>query len=300
MRVGLIAEFNPFHNGHIYLINKIKELYPGCEIIVALSCDYVQRGELACVSFEKRKQIALEYGVSEVYELDFLTSTQAAHIFAEGSIKLLNTKKIDALVFGVSDTDDINKYIYAANAIKNNLETYNQNLKKVLKQGKSFISAAYESLGLLIGEENIPQDILGLEYTKYIVFNNLNIKLNCVKRTASHGSLEVNNQYASATKIRQMIENGEDVSMYTPMKIEYPFLKIEDKYPEFQEIVRSLDNTELAKIKLMSEGMENLFKKHIEAKNYNDFVEACTSKRYSHSRIKRVMLYTLLKIKASD
>lgn len=72
MKIGIIAEFNPFHNGHIYLINKIKEIFKDPEIIVALSCDYVQRGEIACLPFEVRKNIALEYGATKVVELDFL------------------------------------------------------------------------------------------------------------------------------------------------------------------------------------------------------------------------------------
>ncbi|TPR53850.1 nucleotidyltransferase [Metamycoplasma neophronis] len=300
MKIGMVAEFNPFHNGHKYLIDKIKELYPGCELIVALSSDYVQRGEMACASFEDRKKIALKHGVDKVVEIDFFTSTQAAHIFSEGAIKILLREGIDCLAFGVSDTDDINKYINATLAIKSNLDTYNQGVKKNLKQGRSYVLSSYLSLGELIGQENIPADILGLEYTKTVVFNDLPIQLRCIKRTAAHNSLETNAQYASATKLRDMLKKGEDISPYSPMKVKIPFSRIEDKYPEFQRIVRESSAEELANIMLMSEGMENLFKKNIEAKDYDTFVDECTSKRYTKSRIKRVMLYTLLGIKKSQ
>ncbi len=297
MKIGLIAEFNPFHNGHIYLINEIKRKYNNSFLIVALSSDYVQRGEMACAPFEQRKKIAMEYGVDKVVELDFLTSTQAAHVFAKGSIDLLLNQGIDALIFGVSDTDDINKYIYAAMAIKNNIDQYNADVKKYLKEGKSYVLSSYLALGNLIGEENIPADILGLEYTKYIIFNNIDIKLDCIKRTAVHNSLDTEGIYASATKLREMLKNNEDISRFSPMKIEYPFPKIEDKYQEFQSIVINNSAEYLANIQLVSEGMENLFKKNIDMPTYEEFVDACTSKRYTKSRIRRVMLYILLGVK---
>ncbi|WP_412031677.1 nucleotidyltransferase [Metamycoplasma buccale] len=300
MKIGLIAEFNPFHNGHKYLIKKIKENFPNSKLIVALSCDYVQRGEIAVASFEDRKKIAMENGVDEVYELDFYTSTQAAHIFAKGAIDLLLSKRINILAFGVSDTNNVNKYIDAANAIKSNIEKYNLNLKKFLKEGRSFVYSSFESLKILIKEEDIPEDILGFEYVKYIVNNNLPIVPFCVKRTVSHLSENVNGKYASATFLRKMISEGKDISEYSPMKIINSFTKIENKYSLFQNIVRNTKPEELEKIMLMSEGMENLFKKNIDLPTYEEFVNACTSRRYTNSRIKRVILYTILGIKKVD
>ncbi|WP_429980775.1 nucleotidyltransferase family protein, partial [Mycoplasmopsis bovis] len=106
LKIGVIAEFNPFHNGHIYLLNKIKEKYPNSKIIVALSSNYTQRGEIACASFAQRKKICKKYGVNKVIKLDFETSTQAAHIFAKGSIETLNKAGIDILFFGTSDSNN--------------------------------------------------------------------------------------------------------------------------------------------------------------------------------------------------
>ncbi|AWX69758.1 nucleotidyltransferase [[Mycoplasma] anseris] len=296
MKIGVIAEFNPFHNGHKYLLSKIKEKYPSSEIVIALSSDYVQRGEKAIVSYEERKEFALKYGATKVVPLDFFTSTQAAHVFAEGSIKILLKENIDVLCFGVSDTEDINKYILAAKKIKQNINEYNSFLKKELKQGKSFVASAFSSLNNLMKEEEIPTDILGFEYTKYIIFNNIPIQLDCFKRTIEHNSLFPNDEYASGSCIREMIKCGLDVSKYTPMKINFNFPKIEDEYSKFQEIVRSSTAEELSQILLVSEGMENLFKKHIDLTSYNEFVDACTSRRYTASRIKRVILYVLLGI----
>lgn len=294
LKIGVIAEFNPFHNGHIYLLNKIKEKYPNSKIIVVLSSNYTQRGEIACASFAQRKKICKKYGVNKVIKLDFETSTQAAHIFAKGSIETLNKAGIDILFFGTSDSNNINKYIKAARLIKENESIYNQNVKKILKSGRSFIFACYESLKLFLKEEEIPKDILGFEYTKYIINNNLNIKLDCIQRSVAHGTDQVNSFYASGTKLREMIKNGEDISKYSTLVIK-KVKRIEDTYSKFQKIVRKFPANKLANIKLVSEGMENLFKKNIEAKTYQEFIDLCTSKRYTKSRIQRVYLYILKK-----
>ena len=92
--IGLIAEFNPFHNGHIYLIKKIKEQFPDCFLIVALTSDVTQRGELTVASFEDRKNIALSYGVNKVVQLSDYETVQAAHIFVANAINLLLKENI--------------------------------------------------------------------------------------------------------------------------------------------------------------------------------------------------------------
>ncbi|AWX42535.1 cytidyltransferase-like domain [Metamycoplasma cloacale] len=299
MKIGLIAEFNPFHNGHKYLINKIKEKYPNSQLIVALSSDYVQRGEIAIASYEERKEMALKNGVDFVVPLDFETSTQAAHIFAKGAIETLLKEGIDLLCFGVSDTSDVDKYINAANRIKNNLDIYNLNVKKYLKQGNSFVKSTFLSLNELMTEDEIPADILGFEYTKYIIDNNINVKLDCFKRTVAHNSEDPDSIYASGSYIRKLVKEGKNISQYTSMKIDKNYPKIEDRYSEFQTIVLNLSSKELSEIKMVSEGMENLFKKNIDASSYDEFVERCTSKRYTSSRIKRVILYILMNIKKS-
>ena len=89
LKIGLIAEFNPFHNGHKYLINQIKKQFKDCFLVVALSDDYNQRGEITIANFKERKLAALSNGVDKVIKLDLLSSTQAAHVFAKGAIDLL-------------------------------------------------------------------------------------------------------------------------------------------------------------------------------------------------------------------
>lgn len=296
MSIGIIAEYNPFHNGHIYQLKKAKEFWPGEEIIVIMSGKYVQRGEIAIASFEERKKMAIEYGATKVVELPFEFATQAAHVFARGAVMLANDLKIDKLFFG-SESNDVENLMQIAKAIETNKQKYNLELKKFLKQGLSFPKSACQAVEAIIGQQvRMPNDILGLEYCKVIVENDLPITPYSIARTINFHAEIPEDNFASASFIRSEIKKGNDVSKYTPMKIK-SFEKIEDYYDKFQEIVRSTPSEELAKISLVSEGMENLFKKNIDQPTYDEFVNKTNSKRYTSSRIKRVMLYILLGIK---
>ncbi|WP_041362883.1 nucleotidyltransferase [[Mycoplasma] mobile] len=298
MAIGIIAEYNPFHNGHIYMINYIKNKFPNEEIIVFMSGKYTQRGEIAVASFETRKKYVLEAGVSKVYELPFETSTQAAHIFAQGAIKMLYEYNVDKLIFG-SETNDIDLFYKIANTLKNNEQEYNLKLKEFLKQGLGFPNASSLALKSLVGYEIVmPNDILGLEYVKAIVNNNYNIQAYCLKRTINFHSEFTLENFASASYLRTLIYKSEDISKYSPMIFETIPDRIENYYEEFKQKVISTSKEELAKISLISEGLENRFKKIVlEAQDYDSFVNKANSKRYTSSRIKRIMLYILLDIK---
>ena len=301
LRIGIIAEYNPFHNGHIYQINEIKKRWPQSQIIVILSGKYVQRGELAIAPFEVRKNIALQNNVDEVYELPFEFATQAAHVFAQGAIKELSKHNIDYLVFG-SETNDIDNFYLVAKTIKDNNDLYYQKIKKAMKTGISFPKANQIVLEELIGKSfTLPNDILGLEYVKAIVNNNYPIKAFCIKRTNDFHSMIPSNNIASATYIRKLIfDNNLEYKQFTPMIFDKVPDRIENYYSNFQDIVKNTPNEELKKIKLISEGMENLFKKHIDAPSYDEFVNRVNSKRYTSSRIKRTMLYVLLNLKQEN
>lgn len=145
----------------------------------------------------------------------------------------------------------------------------------------------------------MPNDILGLEYVKTIINNNYDINIYCIDRQVGfHSDLIIDN-ITSASHIRKMIfNNDENYKKFTPMRFDKLPDRIENHFDDFKKIVKNLSNDELSKIQMMSEGMENLFKKNIDKVNsYDDFVSLCNSKRYTSSRIKRVMLYTLLGIK---
>lgn len=299
MSVGIIAEYNPFHNGHIYQLQAAKKLFPGEKITVIMSGKYVQRGEIAIASFEERKKFALQYGADEVIELPFEYATQAAHIFAEGAVKIAHAHGINKLFFG-SESDNPQWLMLIAKTIKKHKEEYNQYLKFYLKQdGNSFPKSAALALTKLIGKPiTMPNDILGLEYCKAIVENDFDIEVFTIKRTIDFHSEVPAQNFASASWIRiQVFKGNPEYEKYTPMRFTLPIERIEDQYPEFQRIVRETPAEELAKNKMISEGMENLFKKHIDAPDMYEFIDRTNSRRYTSSRIKRAILYVLMGIK---
>lgn len=303
IKVGIVAEYNPFHNGHIYHINTIKKMFENPKIIVAMSHKYTQRGEIPIINWKTRVFYAKKYGVSKFIKLDVNTSSQAAHIFAKKAVLKLNKYKIDFLAFG-SETNDVNLFIKIAQKLKENSSEYNRLIKHFLKKsGLSFPRATNLALNNLLGYDiNMPNDILGLEYVKTIINNNLSIIPISTQRTIGYHSNDVFESFASATKIRELVRNNQDVSEYTPVDFKRVKIqkKIEDYYPKFQKIVKSKTAKKISEYHLITEGMENLFKKNIEEKSYESFVEKCTSKRYTASRIKRSMLFVFLKKKKTS
>ena len=107
-KIGIICEYNPFHNGHLYHINKIKEMFPDSIIILVMSGNFTQLGEISLINKWDKTEIALTYGVNVVVELPFVFATQSADIFAKASIEILSTLNVDTIVFG-SETNDIKK-----------------------------------------------------------------------------------------------------------------------------------------------------------------------------------------------
>ena len=162
--VGIICEYNPFHNGHLYHINKIKEMFTDPLIVLVMSSHYTQRGDLSILNKWDKTEIALNNGVDLVIELPFEFSTQSSDIFAKGAIEILKALKAEYLVFG-SESNDIVKLNNLA-SIQNTVE-YNYEVSKLMKKGISFPSASSKALHHLHGEEvDTPNDILGLSYIK--------------------------------------------------------------------------------------------------------------------------------------
>ncbi|UUD37194.1 Protein of uncharacterised function (DUF795) [Mycoplasmopsis californica] len=296
-RLGIVVEYNPFHNGHIFQLEYAKKHFPCHDIYLFMSGKYTQRAEINILPFRTRVKIAKKFGVKKVIKLKQKYVIQAAHIFAKHAILMMKKHHINSLLFG-SETNDIDVFKKTANVICSEDSNFRATLKSYLKQGFSFPRANNEALKEIFGREFImPNDILGLEYVKAIYKHKLSIEPFCHKRTNDFHAKIPNGVYASATYIREQLVQGnyEEASKYTPVKLKTKFPKIQDKFKRFKEILRKTDNTDLAQIPLVSEGIENLFKKHIDAKTYEEFIDRCNSKRYTSSRIKRVMLAILLK-----
>ncbi|MCT4469371.1 nucleotidyltransferase [Mycoplasma sp. HS2188] len=293
--VGIVAEYNPFHNGHIRQINWVKQNFPGEKIIVVMSDKFSQRGEFTIASFFSRKRIAKKYGVNKVIKLSFDETVQAAHIFAYHAVMKLHQAGVNKIVFG-SESDDVKQMLYLAQFLNKNSDDFNKTIRKYIKKEKMAYPKAFSlALSELSGSSyDLPNDILGFEYVKTIVNNNLDIQIYSIKRNIEFHSEQTYENYASASLLRKKIKNNEDISKYTPMRIKKGRF-IEKTYFKFKKILLSTPLEKIKRIKLVSEGIENLFLKNIHHTNYDDFIQACVSKRYTASRIKRIYAWILCK-----
>lgn len=205
--LGLIVEYNPFHQGHLYHLNKAKELIDPDVTIVIMSSHFVQRGEPAISDKWTRAKVAIKNGVDLVIELPFVYSVQSADYFAKGAIEILHKLNVTDIVFG-SENGNINIFKDIALTIKNNSNDYNTLIKHQLNLGLRYPDACNKALSILMNKSiTTPNDLLGLAYVKEIINNNYQINLHCIKRTNDFHSLELEN-ICSASAIRYALKNN--------------------------------------------------------------------------------------------
>jgi predicted nucleotidyltransferase len=196
--IGIICEFNPLHNGHIHLINTIKNKYPNHLIVLVLNGYFLERGEVSIINKENKTKLSLENGVDIVLELPLIYGTQSADIFASKSVEILNHFKVEKIIFGSENNDFSFLKELAQNELSENFKT---KIKKYLSLGESYPSAVSKAHNLKKELFN-PNDILGVAYTKAVVNNNYNIELETIQRTNSFNDLHSNEKILSATIIR--------------------------------------------------------------------------------------------------
>lgn len=293
--IGIIAEYNPFHNGHIYQIEKTKELYPDSLIIVVLNGNFTQRGDVSIINKWDKTKIILKHNVDLVVELPIFYGINNADIFARGALEILNDLKIDTLVFG-TERDNIDELINVAK-IKNTNE-YKLLLKENLDKGYSFPKSSYNAIEKISNIKiNTPNDILALSYIEEIINNNYNITPVGIKRTNDYHSNELSN-ISSASAIREGIKNNIDISKSVPNEtLKYiNNISIDDYFDLLKyKIISTNDLTIFYDVK---EGIESRIKKYIyEVNTLEELINKIKTKRFTHNRIKRILLYILLDIK---
>ena len=299
--IGIVCEYNPFHNGHIYQIKKIKELYPNSIIVIAMSSHFTERGEFSIINKWDKTKIALNYGVDVVLEIPYIFSNQSADLFAYAALKLLNEFKIDTIVFG-SESADANKLINAAKVQLNNNE-FDKLVKNYLDNGENYPTALSKTtkdlINIDIKESN---DILAISYIKEIIKNNYDIKICPIRRTNDFKSKKINGNITSAFNIRNMINSNINISNYIP-NCEIPFLyKINyDKYFEIlkYKIISQKDN--LDRFHLIDEGLENrIYESALISDNLNELIENIKTKRFTYNKINRILMNIYLNFTKED
>ena len=220
--VGLVTEYNPFHNGHLYHLNKAMEL-TGADISVAvMSGDFVQRGEPAVLDKYTRTSMALNSGVNLVVELPVNYAVSSAESFAAGALKVLDYVKADSIAFG-SESGDIERLSKLAHILCDNEDTLYKEISKYTANGISYAAARQKVVEKLTDKDTAAlltssNNILAVEYLKAIIKNKYAIKPYTIKRQGdSYNDTDIRSEYASATALRENLKAG-NISEYIPVK----------------------------------------------------------------------------------
>ena len=220
--VGLVTEYNPFHNGHLYHLNKAMEL-TGADISVAvMSGDFVQRGEPAVLDKYTRTSMALNSGVNLVVELPVNYAVSSAESFAAGALKVLDYIKADSIAFG-SESGNIERLSKLAHILCDNEDTLYKEISKYTANGISYAAARQKVVEKLTDKDTAAMltssnNILAVEYLKAIIKNNYAIKPYTVQRQGdSYNDTDIRSEYASATALRENLK-ADNISEYIPVK----------------------------------------------------------------------------------
>ena len=306
---GIIAEYNPFHNGHKYHIEKTKEETGADHIVAVMSGNYVQRGETAIISKWARAESAIENGVDLVIELPTMWSIARAQDFAAGAVKLINALGcVDVLSFG-SECGDIETLRHISEILSD--ERVIERMQCDLDIGMSFAGARAEAVRTYYGDAyydilNEPNNILAIEY---ILANNKyenKPDIFTVKRKgAAHDSIIRSENFASASDIRKMILNDEKWSPFVPQSTVDIFEKEKENQTgptpysklEFSVLccMRQLAPEDIAETPDVSEGIENRIHDAAQkARTLDELFSLAKTRRYSHARIRRIVLASFL------
>ena len=295
--IGIICEYNPFHNGHLYHLNYIKNKYKDAKILLVMSGDICQRGDLSIITKWDKTKLALENGIDIVIELPYFYATGAADYFALGAIKILNEFKVDKIIFG-SETNDIDKlYDYAKYQLT---DEYNLKVKKYLDNGNTYAEAMASALDDKMF--NQPNDILGLCYIKEIIKNNYKIEAESIKRTNEYNELDLNNDIASATAIRKALKDNLDISKYVPNR-SLKYIKNIDLDNYFKYLLYRITNEKenIIKYHLVDDKIVTRIINGIEnVNNFDELILNIKAKNYTYNYIKRVLINILLGITKED
>ena len=292
--VGIVAEFNPMHNGHKYLIDTAKELTGADIAICVMSGNFTQAGNITLVDKFKRAKTAIENGIDIVIELPTIYATSSAEFFSYSAVKLLNSLGcVDYICFG-SETGDTRELVQIAYTLTQNEEEIWKQTTENLKQGISFAKARQEALENILTKDEVntatsSNNILAIEYIKALIKLKSSIEPIAIKREEN----------VSATQIRELISGG-DLTLAKALSIE-PLQKGQivqntDLMNILTYYLVSSTKNQIQAIKDVTEGLENSIKDNCNIYDYNEYIQEIKSKRYQLSKIKRIVINMILGI----
>ena len=291
--IGIICEYNPFHNGHAYHIQTIKKMYPDSLIVLVLNGYFLERGEVTIINKEDKTKIALENNIDIVLEHPFVFASNSADIFAESAIKLLQLIDCGKVIFG-SESNDLELLTKIA---KIQLEDdFHNQVKTHLKSGINYPTALNKSIGIDI---NTPNDLLGIAYIKAILKNDFNIEAITIQRTNNYHDILGNEAIISATNIREKVRNNTNVQKYT--NYSHYFQNINEEL--LFKLLKYKINTEqdLSKYLTVDEGIEYRLTKIINTVNsLDELINKTKTRRYTYNRIRRMLIHILIGLTKED
>lgn len=285
--VGIICEYNPFHNGHLYHLDKVKELYPDHAIILIMSGNFTERGDVSIINKWDKTSIALKYGVDLVIELPYVFASESADKFAYASIRLLDLLGVDALVFG-SESNNVDLLYTLADTQLNN-KKYDKLVKEYIDEGINYPTALSKALFDITGKKiDKPNDILALSYIREIIDQKSTIRPISIKRNNDYNSLELNDGITSASSIRYALYNNENIDNYIPYDINGYHLVFNNDYFSLLKY-KILTEKDLSIYQTVDEGIENRLKKYIlKSNNIDEFIIKVKTKRYTYNKLNRM------------
>ncbi|MDE5977719.1 MAG: nucleotidyltransferase [Turicibacter sp.] len=298
---GLIVEYNPFHNGHLYHLTQSMKQSQADVLIVVMSGHFTQRGEPTILNKWDRAKLALANGADLVIELPYAYSCQHAELFAKGAVSILTHLHVNELIFG-SESGNIDELIQLEEITK--AETFQKEVQKWVKTGLSLPKAhtkALETFNLQKELGSSPNNTLGLYYIRAIHDLNSPIKVGTVARIHSdyRDQVPTHHQITSATSIRNLREQKEDFSSFVPRNVldlleenynqTNTYHTWETYFPFLKQKILTLTPTHLVHIHDMEEGLENrLYSTMISCSSFEEFINTVKTKRYTRTRLQRI------------
>lgn len=319
--LGIVAEYNPFHNGHLYHLEKSKKDTNSNYTVAVMSGNFTQRGSTSLMDKWSKAEVAIHCGVDLVIELPVVYATSSAENFAEGAVRILDSLKIvDFISFG-AETDNLDILNRCADVLYTEPKEYKTLLSHELKKGVSFPKARENALMMYLSDirtfANVlssPNNILAIEYLKALKKIKSPLRPMAISRfEVGYHDLNHTQNIASSTAIRNMIKNNGFQALRNLMPAPsyaalvqnikkghlIPDISVFEK--EIIYLLRRMTTSEIAELPDVSEGLEFAIKNAANSCNtLVEFLNIIQTKRYTSTRIQRILLYTLLGITKKD
>ena len=296
--IGIICEYNPFHNGHAHQLHTLASKCPDALRICIMSGSFVQRGEPALFSKFDRARWAILGGADVVIELPTLYSLGSAQLFGTGAIRMVKALSIDTLSFG-SETTNLNTLIGIAKRM--DCESTQNELRNYLNEGMSYGTAFRKALGSEM--LSTPNALLGLEYIRAGLKYHPDLAYIPIQRTSDHHNQTINQELPSGTALRQLITTATPLDMYSALQVAIPTPILDDMthrittgdyvdYSRYHDMVhmlsRRISASELERFVDFTEGIEHLWLKAAQQPTWDAAINQIKSKRYTYARLQRM------------